>query len=279
MAGVTMYFHNQVHNKLKPYIRYYWYTKGFINNDPGQQLLPMDHSDLVVQCSGGFAYLVNGEVIRTENVVFHGLRREPIKVFQGDYCEAFGVSFEPWGLYPFIRKNMAQYTDHVVNLSSVDPQLKTYIDNIMEPFRKDPSDQHFGSIVASVEELLLRQLTLKKTYLEAATVFEDYTKNDQVSIASFCEKHSLQRRTFERNFKKYIGVSPKEFQKIRQFEDSSRALLHGGNEKLTDVALDNDYYDQAHFVRTFKAYTHHTPSEFKKEQPALKAKMKYESED
>ncbi len=82
MAGVTMYFHNQVHNKLKPYIRYYWYTIGFIDNDPGQQLLPMDHTDLIVQCSGSFAYLINGEMIRTEDVVFHGLRKEPIKVFK-----------------------------------------------------------------------------------------------------------------------------------------------------------------------------------------------------
>ena len=67
-------------------------------------------------------------------------------------------------------------------------------------------------------------------------------------------------RTFERNFKSYVGLSPKQFAKIIQFQSSLNRLTKAKFQKLTDIGLESGFTDQSHFIRTFKSYTGQTPS-------------------
>ncbi len=71
----------------------------------------------------------------------------------------------------------------------------------------------------------------------------------------------LTERTFERRFAREIGVSPKQFAKIIQFSFSLNQIKDSDYTKLTNVAYDNGFADQSHFIRTFKKYTGNTPRE------------------
>ena len=48
--------------------------------------------------------------------------------------------------------------------------------------------------------------------------------------------------------------------------------------KLTDIAYQADYYDQAHFTKSFKKYSEETPKGIRKTKKALKSRMSYESD-
>ena len=72
-------------------------------------------------------------------------------------------------------------------------------------------------------------------------------------------------RTFERQFKKEIGVTPKQFAKIIQFSSSLNQITDEAYVRLTEVSYNNGYADQSHFIRTFKRYTGQTPKEFQKQ--------------
>lgn len=274
-SSVKMHFDNCVKNELKRYIRYYWYTTGYIEDDPGQQLLPMDHSDLIIQFRGAFLYLINNKVFKPKTVLFHGFRTKSIKVVQNHYGEAFGISFEPWGIYAFIGVPMSQFMDRVVNLSEVNPGLTQSLENIVESHRELKTEKDLNALKESIEIFLMKERKVSKTYLDSISIFEAFCTEDSVIIKDFCENQGIQRRKLERDFKKYIGVNPKDFLRIRQFEASSRVILKNEDERLTDIAVDSNYYDQSHFAKSFKEYTHHTPSEFKKEKPALKSKMEF----
>jgi len=71
----------------------------------------------------------------------------------------------------------------------------------------------------------------------------------------------ITERTFERKFNKEVGVTPKQFAKIIQFSFSLNHLQESDYTKLTNIAYENGFSDQSHFIRTFKRYTGETPKE------------------
>jgi len=69
-------------------------------------------------------------------------------------------------------------------------------------------------------------------------------------------------RTLQRMFEKNIGVSPNQFRKIHQFNRAFRQLNNRQFQNLSDIAYDNGYADQSHYIRAFKEFTNITPKEY-----------------
>jgi AraC-like DNA-binding protein len=73
---------------------------------------------------------------------------------------------------------------------------------------------------------------------------------------------NLTERTFQRIFKKYVGITANEYRRICQFQMAFYQLKARQFDKLTDVVYDNGYFDQSHYTRSFKEFTNTTPNEY-----------------
>lgn len=81
-------------------------------------------------------------------------------------------------------------------------------------------------------------------------------------LPAIIQQLNITERTFQRVFKKYIGITPNQYRRICQFQFSFTQLRGNDFEKLTDVAFDNGFADQSHFIRSFKEFTAITPQEY-----------------
>jgi len=81
-------------------------------------------------------------------------------------------------------------------------------------------------------------------------------------LSAILNKLDLNERTFQRIFKKYVGVTPNQYRRICQFQVSFDQLRGKGFNKLTDIAYDNGFADQSHFIRSFKEFTQITPNDY-----------------
>lgn len=89
--------------------------------------------------------------------------------------------------------------------------------------------------------------------------------NGQASLSRLRSQLNITERTFERRFEQLVGVSPKLFSRICQFKSTLQQLDSNDFTKLSDLAYDNGYSDQSHFIRSFKEFTGKTPLEYLKE--------------
>ena len=119
-------------------------------------------------------------------------------------------------------------------------------------------------LVGEIDNFLIRQLDANKRECEIVKYATDQIMlNSGTEILSeILKKLDLNERTFQRIFKKYVGITPSQYRRICQFDQSFMQLRSKDFETLSDVAYDNGFSDQSHFIRSFKEFAATTPNSY-----------------
>lgn len=95
--------------------------------------------------------------------------------------------------------------------------------------------------------------------------FEQYISTNLLkkgSLKAFNLSIPISQKSFIQKFKKYYMLTPSEYIKLRKVNAAIALLQHKQNNKLVEVGLDSGFYDQSHFIKTFKKFCGYTPKEF-----------------
>jgi AraC-like DNA-binding protein len=83
-------------------------------------------------------------------------------------------------------------------------------------------------------------------------------------LPQIAEELQISHRTLQRLFQKYVGISPVHYRRICQFQQSFAQVRAERFEAMADVAFDNGFADQSHFIRAFREFTRTTPQTYLK---------------
>ncbi len=126
------------------------------------------------------------------------------------------------------------------------------------------SAAHIAEMVEKVERKLVTMLRLEQSkpeqLLQVGMQYM-YAERGMLSSRTLAEKLNYSERNVRRIFKRELGVSPKELLGIIRFQHVLQDLYRGTRSHFTDIALENGFYDQPHFINTFKRYYGLTPKE------------------
>ena len=166
--------------------------------------------------------------------------------------------FKPFALASLFNVAAKKIAEEPVDLSSWSPHktnaLKTQLAYALSTEKKTEVLDH----------LLIEQLHQNKKECEIIQYATDeiMCNPDTEILSTILNKLDINERTFQRTFKKYVGVTANQYRRICQFQVSFDQLRGKEFTKLTDIAYDNGFADQSHFIRSFKEFTQTTPNDY-----------------
>lgn len=177
--------------------------------------------------------------------------------------KVFGIKFQPWVLHLLKRGDTINLIDKVLPL---DKTLSKSFINTLEQFFiswkfEEPNMLLIENITSEFKSEVSNRAETKANFKNAITVLKSC--NGICLVSDLQKEHKQSLRTLEYDFKKYIGISAKEFQSIIRFRKASINFL--SNRNALDTALDFGYYDQAHFTNYFTKKCLKSPGTFLKE--------------
>ncbi|MGN7785820.1 DUF6597 domain-containing transcriptional factor [Niabella sp. 22666] len=104
---------------------------------------------------------------------------------------------------------------------------------------------------------------LKSKNNQLQSVINDiHLTNGQIGVYELSKRNFTTVRQLERNFKKLIGISPKEYSNIIRFQYALGLIKNSDkNRSLFEIAFECGYYDHSHLTNEIKRNTGLSPSQ------------------
>ncbi len=118
-------------------------------------------------------------------------------------------------------------------------------------------------LLALLEEDLIRRMRVVpglELVREAATAIVE--TSGMVAIGELTAASGVSSTHLAQRFKQIVGVTPKRFARTRRFAFTLLAIDFAAPIDWADVAARAGYFDQAHFVHDFRAFTGLTPTRY-----------------
>lgn len=238
---------------LTPYIETYWSVCGFRQEEELLKILPDGCIDIIFSFEGNQLGLNQ----LTPNII--GTLTSYSMGSYYNIVNLIGIRFRPAGITAFTHTPINEFTDKRVNLTLIESLFdELFYVELPEKASTELKINHIDSFFLS--KLRRGIFELDSPIVYAINLIR--TTNGQLPLADVASKCCLSLRHFERKFKTSIGVSPKTFSKIVKFQYTI-SYLKNNNNSLYLTAIDCGYYDQAHLMKDFRAFSGDSPSNFR----------------
>lgn len=171
--------------------------------------------------------------------------------------DKIGIVFQELGINHFIHTPLNTITNH-----SIDKSFNYFGDDLKHVCANVYNTSNIDEKVKLLDAFFL------KTYIpfknERLKTSVDHIISSQKTTVKEVAKHcKISEKTLVRLFKAHLCCTPKTYIDVVQFRKAlNDYLLLNKNLSLTELALDNEYYDQAQFIHHFKKLSGVTPKHF-----------------
>ncbi|MFK7747889.1 MAG: DUF6597 domain-containing transcriptional factor [Kordia sp.] len=263
------------HENLAAWVKCYWTLESTIENTPLKNtIIPDGTMKLIFHYGDTYKHHINDtESIILPKCFLIGQLTRPYVVEPLGVTGSFVVRFQPNGFLPFANISIKEIQNTAVPLDALFGNEGTAIGT--QILQANSTSER----IQLIETFLLNRLTDKKSIdsIVASTVETILNANGQFTVNELSKKNNINRRQLTRKFSSTIGLSPKQLSKTIRIQNTLKTLLTTEVTSLTDLAYENEYFDQAHFIKDFKEFTGLTPKEFYGEH--LKMSLIFDSEE
>jgi AraC-like DNA-binding protein len=169
-----------------------------------------------------------------------------------------GVTFRPGGTLPFFPGPAHHLQDLDVPLDALWGAAETA--RLREELlaASDPD-----AALDALEGALVRAWRLRAVHPAVTFAVGDFRRHADVArVGAVIGRVGMSARRFAERFEAEVGVTPKRYCRLLRFQRALRQAHAAQPLSWTDVALTSGYYDQAHFIRDFQAFSGLTPTAY-----------------
>ncbi len=189
-----------------------------------------------------------------------GMHTEYITINTQPNSEMFVIKFKPYGAFPFFKQSLSEIKNSVVGAEHA---FGHQIFEFREKLMGAPTHTKKFELI---EKWLLAQYEKDKTPNDHVISICSEIQNDPAlefnTITELIKDTGLSKKHFLSLFKKNVGLTPKQLQRVFRFNEILFHIQKEDNIQWTQIALKCGYYDQSHFIKEFKEFCGLNPSKF-----------------
>lgn len=136
-------------------------------------------------------------------------------------------------------------------------------------YRKINDANNIDKMFDEVEKSFLEILILQNLDLIALACSYIETQKGNCTVADVAKYCNCSERTLWNHTVKHTGISPKELILLTKIKSSVFDMLKR-DESITEIAYENNFSDQAHFINTMKSYNTTSPGKLSKKLPTFR---------
>jgi AraC-like DNA-binding protein len=237
---------------LEHLVQHYWIVRWDLQGGPPQVRETLPHPNVHLVLDPG----------RTRIHGIHGGRFTRVLEGRGG---VFGVKFRPGGFRPFLGRSVSTLRDRALPLQEVFGADAAALE--ADVFAQ-ADDAHQ---VAVVETFLRAHLPPPDPEVMRVGAIVDAIADDRTvtRVEHVAARWNLHPRALQRLFNDYVGIGPKWVINRYRLHEALERVAAGATIDWSALALELGYFDQAHFIRDFRAMVGRAPAEYARGDPRM----------
>lgn len=245
---------------LKKFIRHYCIveTNNSVDFMPFERVFPSGNIVMVFHYASPSKFKQkDGDDYTEPHLVICGQQNTYYDLSLAGKTKMIFIVFKAHGAQVFFRLPVREISNQNLSLHELAKVESTELEDKL--FHAENSRQR----ISILEHFLLKKLLFQKDFerMEKAIKIIEQSKG-QIRIQALAQEVCLGIKQFERIFTNQVGLTPKTFSSIIRFQQVLEMSRKQPNAKLYQLAFDNGYHDQSHFIHDFKTITDLTPRAF-----------------
>lgn len=254
----------ETHNPPEPlaqHIESIFHFRDFEPDHSIERVVPTGHLFFLFELDGFERQLYDNETLQPmqqfRRAWVSGMQKHYLSISAHPKSEMFVIQFKAAGAYPFLQFPLHEISNRVVDGESLLDGALLHLHT--ELLAANTAQEKF----ASAEKWLLDRYNDTLAPPEAILdVLQELRSEPASRLSEVTAQFPGAQKTLIDQFQKYVGLTPKTYQRIQRFND---IFVQLNNKELLgwpDIAARCGYSDQSHFIREFRHFSGFSPTEF-----------------
>lgn len=190
---------------------------------------------------------------------FSGLHTKPMLTHTKGRHLSIGILFKPWGIYQLFGISPAELTNTIVDAQVIGNRL-------MEEFLREKAETvSLEGLLPAFENFMLQNFRPKEIKQEVIQTIHTIQPHQiqKGTVGKIANELKVSTKTFIHYFNQTVGVSPIQYLRLLQVNQAILLMTKYPAGSLTDIGLQVGFYDQSHFIKTFKTFCNISPNAFR----------------
>ncbi len=266
-----MNFHHHIPSPpLSHFISMVWFGDDYVVPHALERVLPTGEMSLIINLWENRTRVYNSEDPRKcqtyDGSIVAGAYSAFTVIDTDEQRSTAGVVFRPGGAFPFLGLPAGELQDSNASLSDLWG-------------RQAASDLRDQLLAARSPEAKFRILertflsriiappdgTIDPTHPAVSFAVENFRHRPQRPVSAVTDQIGLSDRRFIQLFSQQVGLTPKLFCRVQRFQRVLRNITSLAASSVIDwpqIALTCGYFDQAHFIHDFRAFSGINPTTY-----------------
>src|SRR5688572_26184287 len=247
---------------LSQFVENFWLVEGFTADYTREKILPDGAIELIIDLDTEPKSIFADESSEHSRTVkkawISGERTGYIVIGAHRNQSMVGIRFRPGGAYPFFRFPISELSESVTELDLIWGKL---VDEIREQLQ---SIESHDEKLSALEAFLLARAhrSLEAHRLISFAVHQLQHSPQFLAIRDLANTIGITQKHLISQFEKVVGLRPKSFARVCKFQKVVNILEQQKQIEWVAIASDCGYYDQAHFIHEFQAFSGLNPSTY-----------------